>query len=103
ALLPRTIRSAAESGGSAGFTCCGSANPRSANSTSHHRTGERLARGIAPAQPDRGALTMALRLRSKRVGWLKAALAIAFLNFVVGTSLYLTSAGFEDDMRRLLI
>ena len=45
----------------------------------------------------------ALRLRSKRVGWLKAALAIAFLNLVVGTGLYLTSAGFEDDMRRLLI
>ena len=45
----------------------------------------------------------ALRLRSKRVGWVKAALAIAFLNLVVGTGLYLTSAGFEDDMRRLLI
>ena len=45
----------------------------------------------------------ALRLRSKRMGWLKAALAIAFLNLVVGTGLYLTSAGFEDDMRRLLI
>ena len=45
----------------------------------------------------------ALRLRSKRVGWVKAVLAIAFLNLVVATGLYLTSAGFEDDMRRLLI
>jgi len=44
----------------------------------------------------------ALRPRSQREGWLKAALAIAFLNLVVGTGLYLTSAGFDDDMLLLL-
>src|SRR2546423_5680297 len=41
--------------------------------------------------------------RSQPVGWLKAAAAIAFLSLVVATGLYLTSAGFEDRMRRLLI